>query len=239
MLKRMLSVVMLWAACSDASFHAPALNDISAAPAAIQTAAKAIGRIAVSQGSGTAAFLSANGLMITNNHVLGIDICPVEGCWATLTMGLERGAAIPKPQIVFVKPVTANVGLDIAIVQVSDGQGGSALSTPDFLTLAPRDSTSLMGSHIYVVGHPEARLKKWSSGVVVDSLGDWFESNAFILPGSSGSPVLDDAGEMVGIMHRGPTGEDLITSEGYTVSSLGTAAAAIIFALSAGNKFNS
>jgi hypothetical protein len=84
-----------------------------------------------------------------------------------------------------------------------------------------------------LVGHPEGRLKKWTDGVVAYWFGSWFESTAYILPGDSGSPALDDDGKIVGIVHRGPTGEDLFTSDGVNVYSIGTASASIMKAMGA------
>jgi hypothetical protein len=83
-----------------------------------------------------------------------------------------------------------------------------------------------------VVGHPEASVKKWAAGEVVSADGSWITTSAFILPGDSGSPLLDDHGHLVGLMHRSPEGEDLIASDGLNVSSVGTASSALIAAMS-------
>lgn len=87
--------------------------------------------------------------------------------------------------------------------------------------------------HVTVVGHPEGRLKKWTDGVVAFWSGNWFQSTAYILPGDSGSPALDENGQIVGIVHRGPTGEDLITNQGVNVYSIGTASASILSSMTA------
>jgi hypothetical protein len=87
--------------------------------------------------------------------------------------------------------------------------------------------------HITIVGHPESRLKKWTAGQVVDVLGNWFSSTAYILPGDSGSPVLDDTGNLVGLIHRSPTGQDLISSDGVNVMAIGTASGPIQTAIAA------
>src|SRR5262249_4777065 len=47
----------------------------------------------------------------------------------------------------------------------------------------------------------------------------------------SGSPVIDDQGNMVGINHRGPVSEDLFTANGVNVYSIGSAAAPVLDAL--------
>jgi hypothetical protein len=128
-------------------------------------------------------------------------------------------------------PIAVDVGLDMAIVQI--WSSGSQLGTPNFLEIQSQDPSSLLGQHVTLVGHPEGRLKKWTDGVVIDAYGDWFTNTAYTLPGDSGSPVLDDAGKLVGLNHRGPRTVDLITDRGANVYSIGTASAAILAAQSA------
>jgi hypothetical protein len=113
-------------------------------------------------------------------------------------------------------------------LQAYAAPGGLPLDTPNYLTLVSRDAASLQGTHIHVVGHPEGRLKKWSEGQVVDSDGTWVWFNAYSLPGNSGSPVLDDQGHMVGILHRGPTAQDLFSNRGVDEFAIGTASAALV-----------
>ena len=221
--------------CSQSSSGAslPSFQDITSAPAAIQTAAKAVVRIATANGLATGSFISATGLLLTNNHVLGTEVCPVEGCYAQITFDYQRGSKLQAPESVFVKPVAVSIGLDMAVVQVYQGPGQSEISTPSFLTIESHDAASLMKTHITLVGHPEGHLKKWSAGEVVDSDGDWIYTSAFLLPGNSGSPLLNDAGNIVGIIHRGPTGEDYFTSNGAVTFSLGTPSSLLQAAMSA------
>jgi hypothetical protein len=53
------------------------------------------------------------------------------------------------------------------------------------------------------------------------------------LPGNSGSPLLDDDGHIVGIVHRGPTAQDLVSDDGVDEYSIGTASSALIAAMAA------
>ena len=126
-----------------------------------------------------------------------------------------------------------DVGLDMALVQAYTAPGGATLSPPAFLTLDPRTAPSLLGTHVHVVGHPEGHLKKWTQGEVVDSDGTWITFSAYALPGNSGSPVLDDAGHMVGILHRGPTAQDLVNADGVSEYSIGTASGPLAAAMTA------
>jgi hypothetical protein len=179
-------------------------------------------------------FISPGGVLLTNNHVLGVSICPREGCFANITFLYQRDQPPPPPhaQLSFVVPLAIDVGLDMAVVQVQT-VAGAPLATPDYVTIDARDAPSLVGTHVHVVGHPEGHLKKWTQGTVIDSSGTWFTSTAFILPGSSGSPLLDDAGNLVGLLHRSPVSNDMFSSASVDDYSIGTASAALVAAMPA------
>ena len=215
------------AGCSSGGGGGPALpsfHDLTSATAAIQTASLAVVRIHTAGEYGTGSFISPTGLLLTNNHVLGDTVCPVEGCSIQLSFNFQRGQPFEQPSTVYAVPVAVDVGLDMAVVQIHSSTASSPnLATPDFLTVVAHDPASLLGTRITIVGHPESRLKKWTSGEVVDVFGNWFSSTAYILPGDSGSPVLDDGGNLVGIIHRSPTGEDLISNDSVNVMAIGTA----------------
>jgi V8-like Glu-specific endopeptidase len=222
-------------ACSSAppGPNLPSFRDVSEAPAAIQTAARAVVRIGTAGEFGTGSFISPTGVLLTNNHILGVSLCPREGCYAQLTFMHQRGSPPQDPETVFVVPIAVDVGLDIAAVQAYPSPGAAPLSTPDYLTLDARAAASLQGTHIHVVGHPEGKLKKWSEGQVVDVDGSWIYSDAFALPGNSGSPLLDDNGHMVGILHRGPSAQDMETSDGLDEYLIGSASGPVVAALKA------
>ncbi|MFA7403464.1 MAG: serine protease [Pelobacteraceae bacterium] len=211
----------------------PGFNDITTAPPAIQVAAKAVVRIHTARSSATGFFISSTGQLLTNDHVLGDSVCPIEGCYLEITRMHQRGATLLDPEVVFAVPSAVDVGLDIAVVQLYDRPGGTKLSTPDYLTFNSRNSSSLLGTHVTIVGHPEANLKKWTDGVVANSSGKWFQTTAFVLPGDSGSPVLDDDGRIVGLIHRSPVSLDLFTTNSANVSSICTASAPIMAAMTA------
>jgi len=221
---------VVFAGCGDDAVGTdlPRFNDIASAPPAIQAAAAAVVRIGTAEGSGTGSFISPSGLLLTNNHILGAEVCPREGCSIQLRFLYQHGQPVSDNMTVQAVPVAVDVGLDMAIVQVSDA--GGPLATPSFLEIHGQDPASLLGQHVTVVGHPEGRLKKWTDGVVYEASGDWFTSTAYTLPGDSGAPVLDDAGQLVGIHHRSPRVLNVITDRGVNVSATGTASAAILAA---------
>jgi len=229
----MLPMALAIGGCTaKSSVSLPSFQDVDMAPAVIQAAAQAVVLVNMPAFSATAVFISPDGLLLTNNHVLGVSVCPVEGCYVEITFGDQRGTALSPGQIVFAVPMAVNVGLDIAILQVTPMPGGPRLSTPQYVTIDSRDPTELLGTHINVIGHPENSIKKWSAGEVVDSDGNWIWTSAFDLPGNSGSPILDDHGHLVGILHRGPDSLDLVTSDGLNDYSIGSASGALVAAMS-------
>ena len=230
------AALLTLAACSNhsSSVRLPSLSDVYLAPQAIQTAARAVVRIGTIGELATGSFISPTGILLTNNHVLGVGICPVEGCFAQLTfMDQLHSDPPPSTQTVFVVPLAVDIGLDMAVVQTYAMDQTTPLDTPNYLTLDSRDPASLLGTHVNIVGHPDGHLKKWSQGEVIDTTGEWIYFSAFALPGNSGSPVLDDAGHMVGILHRGPTEQDLETATGVDEYAIGTASSALIAAMNA------
>lgn len=232
-----LFAALLLAACADDAPNAnpPKLYDITQGNAVVREAAKAVVRIQHPAGlSGTGSFISRSGLMLTNNHVLGTEECAREGCHISLSFDHQRGEAATESGDVFAVPVHVDVGLDMAVLQVYlDEAQERKLATPDFLSFNPRDSKELLGEHVTAIGHPLGRLKKWSSGVVIDAEGEWFESSVFSLPGSSGSPIVDDQGELVGLLHRGTDGFDLLTRTSSQVSAVASSSAELDAAMDA------
>jgi hypothetical protein len=207
---------------------------VADAPPPIRTAGEAVVEIATAGSFATAAFLSPGGILLTNNHVLGVDVCPTQGCYAQIWRRHQRGVAPADPETIFVVPLAVDVGLDMTVVQAYEGgPSGPPVGSPSYLTIASRDPASLRGLHVNVVGHPEGHLKKWTEGEVSDSDGAWIYFSAYALPGNSGSPVLDDEGHLVGLLHRGPTTQDLISNDGIDEYSIGTASSALIPAMRA------
>jgi hypothetical protein len=103
-------------------------------------------RIHTAGSSATGSFISPTGILLTNNHVLGVDVCPREGCYAQITFLYQRHSAPQEPQTVFVVPLAVDVGLNMAALQVSSGPGATPMATPHYLTLASRDPGSLYRS---------------------------------------------------------------------------------------------
>jgi len=104
----------LLAACSHSdsgSILLPSFGNISDAPAPIQTAAQAVVRVHTAGAYATGSFISPNGILLTNNHVLGVEVCPQEGCYAQITLMHQLHAPPQDPQTVFLVPLAVDTGL--------------------------------------------------------------------------------------------------------------------------------
>lgn len=208
-----------------------ALKPMESAPAALQAASKAVVKIALPQHSGTGFFVSDDGRFVTNNHVLGAESCAREGCYAELLEDFQWGTR-SRRTLFFFKPIAVSPALDVAVHEVFETENGvktdKRYRPAAFLQFAEKSAADLRGSTVYEVGHPHGQLKKWSSGKVLQNSDNWFTWDGFSLPGNSGSPVLNDAGQVVGIHHRGSQDKSLVTRAQQVSYLDGTSSKAIL-----------
>jgi trypsin-like peptidase len=131
---------------------------------------------------GTGFFLSADGLLATNFHV-------IEGAQALQVQALD---GTPLAQVYLVATDSAR---DLAILRVSRSDG-------PFLRVAARQYPAV-GDPVYVMGNPLGQVGTFSTGVVSATRDlrsrELVQITAPISPGSSGGPVLNSAGEVIGV----------------------------------------
>jgi S1-C subfamily serine protease len=129
---------------------------------------------------GTGFFVSGDGLAITNYHV-------IKG--ASRIMGLSTsGANYLFERVFFVAPHADLVVLKFYAVDVPYLRLGSSQSAVE-------------GQHILVIGNPGGLQGTVSDGLISAFREDrsYMQITAPISPGSSGSPVLDDEGTVIGV----------------------------------------
>ncbi len=200
------------------------LKDIREAPEPIKKAAGAVVLIETEVGSGTAFFVSADGRMLTSNHVLGDRNCAREGCFVQVSFEYELGKPATPPRRLFAEPLGASGQLDTALFQVwTQSDKTQKFSAPHALDIQQMTSADLQQKRLHLVGHPRAGLKKWTLGTVFDEQRDWFLSTHLSLHGGSGSPFLNDQGNVVGISHRSVEGNEQIQTFDIRSTSVGTA----------------
>lgn len=145
----------------------------------------AFGRTSQGQGTGTGSIITANGFIITNNHVVEDSN--------------QISVTLPDGRNFAAKLVGREPSNDIAVIKI-EGQG--------FPTVKIGDSSKVeVGDWVVAIGNALA-LRGGSSvtaGIIsalhrsVDELTDLIQTDAAINPGNSGGPLLNLNGELIGI----------------------------------------
>ncbi|HTD15101.1 MAG TPA: S1C family serine protease [Chthoniobacterales bacterium] len=174
------SLVLALALCSPVKLNAITVPEIvaKAKPAVVQIVAVDANQNPFKTGTGF--FVSSEGLLLTNYHV----IAGASDLFARTSTG-----AI----FIFRSVVFRSVDLDVALLKFA------ATAIP-YLDLGS-SADAVEGQRVLVIGSPEGL-----AGTVTDGIISAFRDNrsfiqisAPISPGSSGSPVLSDSGQVIGI----------------------------------------
>jgi hypothetical protein len=135
---------------------------------------------------GTGFFIGKNGILITNYHVIKDLIDPDVETFDGKMWPVNR-------------TIMNDLSLDIAVIGAAIGKG--AYKYLEFTSELPP-----VGKSIFVIGSPLGLEQTVSNGIVsaIRSLpsthmGKLIQITAPISPGSSGSPVVDNAGKVIGI----------------------------------------
>jgi putative serine protease PepD len=155
-------------------------------------------RAAGQEGEGSGVVLTADGAILTNNHVVEVG---TPG--ATITVGFSDGSTAPA-SVVGTDPVT-----DLAVIHA---EGVSGLQPATF-----GDSDALeVGDTVLAVGSPLGLEGSVSAGIVsalhrtitvgdrstygsAETIDNAVQTDASINPGNSGGPLVDAAGRVVAI----------------------------------------
>jgi len=135
--------------------------------------------------SGSGFIMDASGKVVTNAHVV-----------SELNKGKERTLLVKMDNGSWLMPgdfLASDADMDVAIFSVS------ARNLP-FVRLA-RNYVPKEGEDIYVIGSPMGLETSFSSGIISGVRGSdsFLQLTAPISPGSSGSPVFNAAGEVIGV----------------------------------------
>ncbi|MBM3808051.1 MAG: trypsin-like serine protease [Acidimicrobiia bacterium] len=145
------------------------------------------GRSRAQQSLGSGVVVSSDGLVVTNNHVLGDDVAEV-----TVTVGDQRDV---KAKIIGVDSWT-----DLALLKI-EGKG--------FPVIPWGDSSRLrVAEWVMAVGNPFSLNQTVTLGIVsalgranvgITQYEDFIQTDAAINPGNSGGALINARGELVGI----------------------------------------
>jgi serine protease Do len=167
----------------------------SAAPAVVHVKVTSLARSAfpgaggpgaVRQGAGSGFIIGADGLILTNNHV--VDDA------REITVTLKDGRELPA-RVTGRDPKT-----DLAVIKV-EGDGPFPVAT-----LGDSDALSI-GDWVIAIGNPFGLDNTVTAGIVsakgraigAGPYDEFIQTDAPINPGNSGGPLLDESGAVVGI----------------------------------------
>jgi serine protease Do len=142
------------------------------------------------RGTGAGVIWDRDGLVLTNHHVV-----------AGGRRGVRVQVVLHEDQTFDAEVVKRDRDLDLALLRIKDAPG-------DLPAASLGDSDRLrVGGLVYAIGHPLGRLGAVTAGIV-SGLGvvhgpggraRYIQSDVALAPGSSGGPLLNARGEVVGI----------------------------------------
>ncbi len=129
------------------------------------------------RGSGSGVVWNANGLIVTNAHVVRGRFAEVE-----FEDGRRERAIV----------LRRDDGRDLAVLRMRAAGGLKPVVVRDSRTLLP-------GELVVAVGNPHGLVGALSAGVVQRRNPRWVVADVRLAPGNSGGPLADGAGRVVGI----------------------------------------
>lgn len=170
----------------------------------VKNANAAVLSLSGSQGTGSGFLVSDSGVAVTNAHVAkGQD---------TLTATTGNGQTF-QSKVVYVDPA-----LDIALLKL-EGTGFPQLR------LAPTQTVQ-SGSSVVAIGSPSKGFQNSVTKGIVSGIGQmksepglWIQTDTAINPGNSGGPLLNGAGDVVGIT----TQKQFLSGDGRPLQGIGFA----------------
>jgi S1-C subfamily serine protease len=146
---------------------------------------------------GTGFFIDDNGYILTNHHVIADHVNPkYEGYSAVyVTTRDDPDTEIPAKVIGYDKV------FDIALLKINK-------KNEKHLTLG-RSVDMKVGDKVYTIGNPIGIKYTVTSGIISNKeidffqLGRAFQVDAAVNPGNSGGPLIDEKGQVVGIIFAG------------------------------------
>ncbi len=173
--------------------------------------------------TGSGFVVDASGLIVTNNHVVA------GGAFWKVKIGTD-------PTLHDARLLGVSECNDLAVLKV-DG-------TFPALTLAT--TPPQVGEQIFVAGHPNGDPYTLTNGIVAKppspddtswaSVTQEIQITAQTFPGNSGSPVVDAAGQVIGIQYSGGVPGSPIAGESFAIAS--TEAAPVINQLKTGQNLD-
>lgn len=160
---------------------------------------------------GTGAIVDTRGYVLTNWHVInGFDLAIV---FTKPAVGSDPASSAGY----VAKVVAQDLTRDLALLRINN-------PPPSLPFLKVGDiSKAEVAEDIHIIGHPHGKYWSYSTGVIsqIRQDYDWsyedgtshkakvIQMQTAINPGNSGGPVLDDSGQMIGLVAMGESGQNL------------------------------
>ncbi|QQO11147.1 S1C family serine protease [Breznakiella homolactica] len=146
---------------------------------------------------GSAFFVDASGLLITNYHVIASEVDPSYEGFSRMyiRMGDSSSPRIPA------KVIGWDKAMDLALIK--------AEITPEYVFSVVDRVIPRVGDTVIAIGSPGGLEKTVTSGIVSAlgrrflQIGDVIQIDAAVNHGNSGGPVVDNSGRLVGIVFAG------------------------------------
>jgi len=156
------------------------------------------GRVQLDRGFGSAFFVDASGLLVTNYHVISSEVDPTFRGNSRMFIRLGDSASPRIPARV----VGWDKTLDLALIR--------APVRSDFVFSVVDRVVPSVGETILAIGSPLGLEQTVTSGIVsslgrrgILQIGDAMQIDAAVNPGNSGGPVVDSSGRLVGVVFAG------------------------------------
>jgi S1-C subfamily serine protease len=146
---------------------------------------------------GSAFFVDASGLLITNYHVIASEVDPTYKGYSRMyiRMGDTTSARIPA------RVIGWDQAIDLALIKTE--------ITPEYVYSVVDWAMPMVGDTVHAIGSPGGLEKTVTQGIVSAlgrrflQIGDVIQIDAAVNHGNSGGPVVDMAGRLVGIVFAG------------------------------------
>ncbi len=183
-----LRLLSLWCLCLALGLGCPAAWAQDNLPAIVKRISPAVVVVETQRGNkkglGTGFFINSQGHIVTNMHVVyGAERAMVK---------TQEGRRYPVKRV-----VAEDKEADLVLISAD-------IPPREIVPLEISGRLPEVGEKIYAIGHPMGLEKTVSEGIVsairkLPKLGDIIQITAPISPGSSGGPVFNGAGQVIGV----------------------------------------
>jgi serine protease Do len=147
---------------------------------------------------GSGFFIDKRGYILTNHHVIESEVDPKYEGYSRMFVRLSDS---PAGERIPAKVVGYDKTFDLALVKTE--------ITPQFVFGGWGSQALTPGDRIYAIGSPAGLEKTITSGIIsamgrrLLQVGDSMQVDVPLNPGNSGGPLLDDKGDLIGIVFAG------------------------------------